>query len=239
MDYKARFYSPVLNRFIQPDSIIPETYNPQTWNRYSYVNNRPINLNDPTGHCPQCIVIAGVALSPLTVGIIMFGIVATTAMMVCNAHAPCHNAAVDGISNAADSIFQMGKRKATKQEKAQAEIEANSKLTAEERLYSILKCDTPSAKFICISGIIAFASLLLNAPKRGACEQPEAAVWIPCPNPTIVKPTESTIFPNYNPTPTPPPLPVPTSNPTPPVSPITIPVNPTIPTPLRPIAIPI
>jgi RHS repeat-associated protein len=50
MDYKARFYSPVLNRFIQPDSIIPDPTNPQAWNRFSYVNNRPINLNDPTGH---------------------------------------------------------------------------------------------------------------------------------------------------------------------------------------------
>lgn len=50
MDYKARFYSPYLNRFIQPDTLIPDPSNPQAWNRYSYVNNRPINFNDPTGH---------------------------------------------------------------------------------------------------------------------------------------------------------------------------------------------
>jgi RHS repeat-associated protein len=54
MDYKARFYSPVLNRFIQPDTIISNFYNPQTLNRFSYVNNRPINFNDPTGHIPAC-----------------------------------------------------------------------------------------------------------------------------------------------------------------------------------------
>jgi len=50
MDYKARFYSPYLNRFLQPDSIIPNPANPQSWNRFSYVENRPVNLNDPSGH---------------------------------------------------------------------------------------------------------------------------------------------------------------------------------------------
>jgi RHS repeat-associated protein len=50
MDYKFRFYSPTFGRFISPDNIIPDTTNPQTFNRYSYVNNRPINFNDPTGH---------------------------------------------------------------------------------------------------------------------------------------------------------------------------------------------
>ncbi|MCC6298908.1 MAG: hypothetical protein IT314_06395 [Anaerolineales bacterium] len=50
MDYRARFYSPYLNRFLQPDSIIPDESNPQSWNRFSYVRNNPILLNDPTGH---------------------------------------------------------------------------------------------------------------------------------------------------------------------------------------------
>lgn len=54
MDYKARFYSVGLGRFIQPDSIIPRPANPQSWNRYSYVLNRPINFNDPTGHDSVC-----------------------------------------------------------------------------------------------------------------------------------------------------------------------------------------
>jgi len=48
MDYRARFYSPYLNRFIQPDSITPA--GPQGLNRYSYVSNNPVNFNDPTGH---------------------------------------------------------------------------------------------------------------------------------------------------------------------------------------------
>jgi RHS repeat-associated protein len=50
MDYRARFYSPALMRFLQPDSIVPDQSNPQSWNRYSYVTNRPVNFNDPTGH---------------------------------------------------------------------------------------------------------------------------------------------------------------------------------------------
>jgi len=50
MDYKARFYSPILGRFIQPDTIIPNLYNSQAFNRYSYVGNSPVNFNDPSGH---------------------------------------------------------------------------------------------------------------------------------------------------------------------------------------------
>jgi RHS repeat-associated protein len=50
MDYKARFYSVGLGRFIQPDNIIPYPVNPQSWNRFSYVINNPIRFSDPTGH---------------------------------------------------------------------------------------------------------------------------------------------------------------------------------------------
>jgi hypothetical protein len=42
--------SPYINRFLQPDTIIPDLSNPQSWNRYSYVTNRPVNFNDPSGH---------------------------------------------------------------------------------------------------------------------------------------------------------------------------------------------
>jgi len=53
MDYKARMYDGYLSRFIQPDSIIPNAADPQSWNRYSYVQNNPIAYNDPTGHEPN------------------------------------------------------------------------------------------------------------------------------------------------------------------------------------------
>ena len=42
MDYKARMYDPTIGRFIQPDLIVSNPANPQTWNRYSYVSNNPL-----------------------------------------------------------------------------------------------------------------------------------------------------------------------------------------------------
>jgi RHS repeat-associated protein len=53
MDFRARLYSPYINRFTQPDTIIPNPANPQSWNRYSYVTNRPVNFNDPSGYDPH------------------------------------------------------------------------------------------------------------------------------------------------------------------------------------------
>ena len=50
MDYNARFYSPTLGRFIQADEIVRDAYNPQSWNRYSYVGNNPIKFIDPSGN---------------------------------------------------------------------------------------------------------------------------------------------------------------------------------------------
>lgn len=55
MDYKARFYSPYLNHFTQPDTIIPDLNNPQALNRYSYALNNPLRYNDPTGHWPEWV----------------------------------------------------------------------------------------------------------------------------------------------------------------------------------------
>jgi len=46
----ARYYNPSLGRFITPDTVVQAPSNPQTLNRYTYCNNNPINLIDPTGH---------------------------------------------------------------------------------------------------------------------------------------------------------------------------------------------
>jgi RHS repeat-associated protein len=51
--YGARWYDAYLNRWIQPDTIIPDPYNPQGWDRYTYVNNNPVRYTDPSGHCIQ------------------------------------------------------------------------------------------------------------------------------------------------------------------------------------------
>jgi RHS repeat-associated protein len=48
--YNARYYDPLLGRFIQADTLIPALGNPQSYNRYAYVLNNPLKYNDPTGH---------------------------------------------------------------------------------------------------------------------------------------------------------------------------------------------
>ena len=52
-NYGARLYDPVIGRFISPDTIIPDPYDPQMLNRYSYCRNNPLIYTDPTGHLPD------------------------------------------------------------------------------------------------------------------------------------------------------------------------------------------
>ena len=52
--YGARFYSPKLGRFLSADTIVPNLYNPQDLNRFSYVRNNPLRYTDPTGHYVYC-----------------------------------------------------------------------------------------------------------------------------------------------------------------------------------------
>ena len=52
----ARYYLPEIGRFISADSIEPDPQNPQSYNRYSYTRNNPVNFTDPTGH-RECEII--------------------------------------------------------------------------------------------------------------------------------------------------------------------------------------
>ena len=50
----ARYYLPGVGRFVSADSLVPDPANPQSFNRYSYVLNSPLNFTDPSGHNPIC-----------------------------------------------------------------------------------------------------------------------------------------------------------------------------------------
>jgi len=50
MFYNARWYDPALGRFAQADSIVPNPYNAQSYDRYAYALNSPIRYTDPTGN---------------------------------------------------------------------------------------------------------------------------------------------------------------------------------------------
>ena len=45
----ARYYGSSIGRFLRPDPINGNPANPQSWNLYAYVQNNPVNFNDPTG----------------------------------------------------------------------------------------------------------------------------------------------------------------------------------------------
>ena len=65
--YESRYYNSKTGRFVQPDTIIPDVYNPQSLNRFTYVLNNPMRYTDPTGHC------AGVCAFAVTV-LALYGI---------------------------------------------------------------------------------------------------------------------------------------------------------------------
>ncbi|MFZ5800782.1 MAG: RHS repeat domain-containing protein, partial [Candidatus Omnitrophota bacterium] len=48
--FGARYYFPLIGRFLTPDTIVQAPSDPQSLNRYTYCRNNPVNLIDPTGH---------------------------------------------------------------------------------------------------------------------------------------------------------------------------------------------
>jgi RHS repeat-associated protein len=60
LDYAfARFYDPRLGRFMSPDPLGGDLTDPQSLNRYAYVDNNPSNFVDPMGLYKYCPNIAG------------------------------------------------------------------------------------------------------------------------------------------------------------------------------------
>jgi len=50
VDLNARLYDPTLGRFLSADTIVPDPTDGQSYNRYTYVRNRPLSVTDPTGN---------------------------------------------------------------------------------------------------------------------------------------------------------------------------------------------
>lgn len=53
--YGARYYDSYLRHFIQADNVLPDVYDPQQLNRYSYVRNNPYSYIDPSGESPTLV----------------------------------------------------------------------------------------------------------------------------------------------------------------------------------------
>ena len=49
----ARYYVGEIGRFASADTLVPDPQNPQSFNRFAYVNNNPLKYTDPSGHCAQ------------------------------------------------------------------------------------------------------------------------------------------------------------------------------------------
>jgi RHS repeat-associated protein len=101
--YNARYYDNVLGRFVQADTVIPDPYTPLSYDRYAYANNSPINFNDPTGHCPICII-AWVALNAEAITVAVIAAVG----IVSSAISTYHHIEQEDYGQAAVDVLFMG-----------------------------------------------------------------------------------------------------------------------------------
>ncbi len=49
LNFHAREYGRLIGRFLSVDTAVPTPWKPQTWNRYTYAHNNPLNYLDPDG----------------------------------------------------------------------------------------------------------------------------------------------------------------------------------------------
>jgi len=64
-DYGARYYDPLVGRFISADAVVPNPGNPQDLNRYTYGRNNPLTYIDDDGHLPiiPLLIIGGIVVA--------------------------------------------------------------------------------------------------------------------------------------------------------------------------------
>jgi RHS repeat-associated protein len=60
INMKGRLYDPRTGRFLSPDPVVSDPLLTQSYNRYSYVENNPLSLRDPSGFDPR----GGIGASP-------------------------------------------------------------------------------------------------------------------------------------------------------------------------------
>ncbi len=111
--YNARYYDPVLGRFAQADTIVPEPGNPQALNRYSYVLNNPLRFIDDSGEIAIDIVGGGGGGGSAGMAVVMLisGIAQTTGQQISALTvrlAPAANAAVQTWSLAGNQVIAAG-----------------------------------------------------------------------------------------------------------------------------------
>ncbi len=70
-DYNFRKYNPTWAFFNQPDNLLPNVYDPQQLNRYSYARNNPYRYKDKDGHVADDFLI-GITSISLAVTFLLF-----------------------------------------------------------------------------------------------------------------------------------------------------------------------
>jgi RHS repeat-associated protein len=70
--YGARYYDPLMGRFISADAIVQNFKNSQCLNRYSYCLNNPLKYSDPSGHILPLLAIVGIALLVVNVASVAY-----------------------------------------------------------------------------------------------------------------------------------------------------------------------
>jgi RHS repeat-associated protein len=104
-DYGARFYDPLIGRFIAADTIVPSAGNPQDLNRFSYVRNNPLKYMDPSGH--ECTKPDGSACSQETVS----DTSPTYYLLVCGLNTDCKRRAAFDDYGQRDGYFPLNRIK--------------------------------------------------------------------------------------------------------------------------------